>query len=170
MSLISIPRAPDTPGILRLRLRVAFEALTVTIGSGAFALLVAGLSGGLRRLGPGGCAAMGLLAVLCGVIYFVGRKESQRSQRELTKQQERLAVVIEGTGVAYWEAHVGTDQIYISERWSQMLGLHQAPDEPISQQRWRSLVHPDDLAKVDTVVAECFRNRDYVYQLDFRLR
>ena len=72
--------------------------------------------------------------------------------------------------MAYWEALVGSGLIYVSERWIQMVGGHQNPAEPIPVEQWRALVHPDDLPKVDAVVEECYRNRDYVYQLDFRLR
>jgi diguanylate cyclase (GGDEF)-like protein/PAS domain S-box-containing protein len=170
MSLISTPRARDTPGSLRSGLRAGLESFGVAIALGTAALVIVAMGGELSSFGPGGYAAAGFLAALSGLIYFRGRSISQHGRYELIKQQERLTAVIEGTGVGYWEAHVGSGRIYVSERWSQMLGLHQKPDEPISVEQWRSLVHPDDLPKVDTVVDECFRNRDYVYQLDFRLR
>ncbi|MBK6673229.1 MAG: EAL domain-containing protein [Proteobacteria bacterium] len=170
MFLISNPRARDTPGYLRSRLRAGLESFAVALASCAAAMLMAILGGGLDRFGPTDIAAAGFLAALSGLIYFRGRTNSERNRRELLQQQERLTAVIEGTGVGYWEARVGSDRIHVSERWSQMLGLHLDPAEPLSVEHWRSLVHPDDLPKVDTVVAECFRNRDYVYQLDFRLR
>ena len=170
MSLISIPRALDSPGFLRGNLRAGLESLAVAIASGAAALLMAALGGDLARFGVGGYAAAGFMAALSALLYFRGRANALRSRRELVKQQQRLTAVIEGTGVGYWEAYVGSGCILVSERWSQMLGLHQNPAEPLSVAQWRELVHPEDLPKVDTVVEECFRNRDYVYQLDFRLR
>jgi diguanylate cyclase (GGDEF)-like protein/PAS domain S-box-containing protein len=170
MSLISIPRALDRPGFLRSSLRAGLESFAVAIVAGAAAVLMARLGGDLARFGLGGYAAAGFMAALSGLFYFRGRTNSQRNRRELIMQQERLTAVIEGTGVAYWEALVGSGFIYVSERWLQMLGLHLNPAEPLSVEQWRSLVHPDDLAKVESVVEECFRNRDYVYQLDFRLR
>jgi diguanylate cyclase (GGDEF)-like protein/PAS domain S-box-containing protein len=170
MSLISIPRALDSPGFLRSSLRAGLESFAIAVVAGAAALLMARLGGDLARFGLGGYVAAGFMAALSGLFYFRGRTNSQRNRRALILQQERLTAVIEGTGVAYWEAMVGSGFIFVSERWLQMLGLHLNPAEPLSVEQWRSLVHPDDLAKVESVVEECFRNRDYVYQLDFRLR
>jgi len=170
MSLISLSRALDTFGLLRSYVRAGLESLMVALGAGAASLMMAALGGDLARFGVGGYAAAGFMAALSGLLYFRGRAHSLRSRRELVKQQQRLTAVIDGTGVGYWEANVGSGAIYVSERWSQMLGLHQDPAVPLSLAQWRALVHPDDLAKVESVVKECFRNRDYVYQLDFRLR
>lgn len=170
MSLNSTPRALPLPGLLRGGLRAGLESFAVAAASGSAALLMALLGGDLPRFGAGGYAAAAFLAVLSGLIYFRGRTLSQHSRRQLLEQQERLNAMIEGTGVAYWELHVGDDHIHVSERWLQMLGLHRNPEVPMSLQEWRSLVHPDDLPKVESVVAECFRSRDYVYQIDLRLR
>jgi PAS domain S-box-containing protein len=76
----------------------------------------------------------------------------------------------EGTGVGYWEAIVGKDAIFVSDRWSQMVGLERDPTVPMSVDEWREMVHPDDRAKVEQVIDACFNNSDYVFQLDYRLR
>jgi diguanylate cyclase (GGDEF)-like protein/PAS domain S-box-containing protein len=155
---------------VRSGVRAGLESFAVALAAGAASLLMAWLGGGLARFGVDGYAAAGCLAALSGLLYFRSRTNTLRSRRELIKQQERLTAVIEGTGVGHWEAHVGSGRIYLSERCSQMLGLNKTPAEPLSVEQARSLVHPDDLAKVDKVVGECLRTRDHVYQLDFRLR
>jgi diguanylate cyclase (GGDEF)-like protein/PAS domain S-box-containing protein len=170
MPLNSILRALSPHGHLRSRLLAGFESLAVAVAAGVAALLMVWFAGDLARLGAGGIAAAGFLAALSGLLSYRSRMNAQSSQRELMKQQERLTAVIEGTGVGYWEAHVRSGRIHVSERCSQMLGLHRDPAEAFSVEQWLALIHPDDLARVTKVVEESYRTRDHVYQLDFRLR
>jgi diguanylate cyclase (GGDEF)-like protein/PAS domain S-box-containing protein len=170
MSLTPILRALDTPEFQRSGLRAALEAIAVAVVSAGAALLVAELDGDLTQLGHGGYMVVGMLAIGSGVIYFGVRKSSQRSQSALATLQQWLTTVIEGTGVGYWEVYPGSGRIYVSERWSQMLGFKQDPAAPISLEQWRALVHPDDIARVEKGIALSSTDPNYLYQLDYRLR
>lgn len=111
-----------------------------------------------------------VLSAVAVVFWYRGRRAAQQGRRALARQQELLTAVVEGTGVGYWEALVGRDTIFVSERWAQMLGIERDHSIPMSVGDWRSLVHPDDLPKVDQVIDACFHDSGYVFQLDYRLR
>jgi diguanylate cyclase (GGDEF)-like protein/PAS domain S-box-containing protein len=170
MSLTPILRALDTPEFERSSLRAALEAIAVAAVSAAAALIVAGLDGGVAALGRSGYLAVGLLAIASGGFYFGVRKSSQRSHRALVTLQQWLTTVIEGTGVGYWEMHPGMGRLYVSERWSQMLGLKHDPTVPLAIERWRALLHPDDVARVEQGIARCASDPNYLYEMDYRLR
>ena len=143
--------------------------MLLVASGGTYALLQLKF-GEIDRLSSSETGAILLLGALAGFFYFRGRLLSLRSHRDLAQQQERLAAVVEGTGVGYWEAVLGKDAIFVSDRWSQMLGLERDPAVPMRVEQWRSLVHPDDVAKVGQVMDACFNHNDYVFQLDYRLR
>src|SRR6185369_697349 len=165
------PQALEARENQRHSMRAGGEALAVLLAAagGAFALLKFRI-GEVDRLSTTEAAAILLLGTLAGFLYFRGRVLSLRSVRDLAKQQERLAAVVEGTGVGYWEAMVGKDAIFVSDRWSQMVGLERDPAVPMRVEQWQSLVHPDDMAKVSQVIDASFNHSDYVFQLDYRLR
>jgi diguanylate cyclase (GGDEF)-like protein/PAS domain S-box-containing protein len=169
MSLPSTPRAPATPGFRRQSLRAGLESSALALAAGAAGLLIAG--GGALRLPPiGVTSAVVLLSGLAGLLHFFGRQRAADCGRVLARQQEWLTTVVEGTGVGYWESVIGSDCLHVSERWLQIVGLPREQGGRMPMAEWRALVHPDDLSKVDGVIESCFRNNDFVFQLDYRLR
>lgn len=171
MSLPSFPRALDAREDQLQSLRAGLETLAVLLVTGAIAVVLLTLSSrNADPLGVAEIAAMVMFGVLTGIFFFCFRIQTLRTRRDLTKQQERLAAVIEGTGVGYWEAVVGKDAIFVSDRWAQMVGLERDPGVPMRVDEWRNLVHPEDRPKVEQVIDACFNNSDYVFQLDYRLQ
>ena len=171
MSIPSFPRAPDARETLRRRFRAALESCAVSLAAAVCAAFLLGFRSGSFRLPEADVSGvMLMLAVLAGFLYYRGRLLAMHSVTALAKQQELLTAVVEGTGVGYWEALVGRDTIFVSERWAQMVGMARDHAVPMEVGEWRSLVHPEDLAKVDQVIDACFHDRGYVFQLDYRLR
>ena len=147
------------------------ESGALLMGAGGVAtVLLARGSGHLHLSDYGVFAAIVVLSALTVAFWYRSRLLALQASRALAKQQELLTAVVEGTGVGYWEALVGRDTIFVSERWAQMLGVERDHSVPMSVTEWRSLVHPEDLPKVDQVIDACFNDSGYVFQLDYRLR
>jgi diguanylate cyclase (GGDEF)-like protein/PAS domain S-box-containing protein len=171
MSIPSFPRAQDARETWRRRFRAALESGAVLLCAGGMvALLLADASGRLQLSEIGVVVAIAALALLAALSWYRSRMVAHQAAHALAKHQELLTAVVEGTGVGYWESLVGLDAIFVSDSWAQMLGIERDHNIPMSVAEWRKLVHPDDAAKVQQVIAACFQNRDYVYQIDFRLR
>jgi PAS domain S-box-containing protein len=69
--------------------------------------------------------------------------ELQRIAAALRLSEERLSVVLEGTGNALWEWDIASDDVRWSPNLGPMYGL-QRGESPASYEAYSELVHPDD--------------------------
>ncbi len=69
------------------------------------------------------------------------------AQEALYRSEQRLLLAQAGASVGIWEWNVQTGQSYWSPETERLLGL--APGTLRSNDDWRALVHPDDLARID---------------------
>ncbi len=170
MSFYNAPGAQDALATMRQRVRAGLEAAAVLVTAGAgvgIATVHRGAAGVTEQVSVGIIAAM---AVMIAVLVYRGRCSSHQAARSAADQQQHLTAVVQGTGVGLWESHVNERCLYVSDRWSQMIGLERDCNQPLSSDAWRALVHPDDLPLVDGVIGDCIRKQDHVFQLDFRVR
>src|SRR5689334_3295814 len=106
MSLPSFPRVLDAREDQLQSLRAGLETLAILLVTGAIAGVLLTLNSKADPLSFAEAAAIAMFGMLAGFFFYCGRVQSLRTRRALTKQQERLAAVIDGTGVGYWEAIV----------------------------------------------------------------
>jgi PAS domain-containing protein len=78
----------------------------------------------------------------------VGRDvtERRRGERELAAAKERLELALDGSGGMLWDTDLQTGKVYLSEGWSEFLGLPRAPTATTVDELVRG-VHPDDLPR-----------------------
>ncbi len=71
---------------------------------------------------------------------------AQRIERtiEFQQSQDRLKLVLEGTGLGLWDWNPQTNQVIFDEQWAKMLGYKSSEIKP-SIKSWEEKVHPDDL-------------------------
>lgn len=72
--------------------------------------------------------------------------DARRDASELGEQRRRLEAAVEATGLGFWEWDVRSGALVWSERNRELFGV--GPDEPITIERYLSLVHPEDLERV----------------------
>ncbi|SDS63361.1 PAS domain S-box-containing protein [Halopseudomonas sabulinigri] len=77
----------------------------------------------------------------------------KRIQLALASEQQRLARVIDATGVATWEWDLASDAVLINERWAQMIGYQPEELQPVTAQTWIQRIHPEDHAHFDQQLA-----------------
>ncbi|HRK70369.1 MAG TPA: PAS domain S-box protein [Micropepsaceae bacterium] len=94
--------------------------------------------------------------------------ESARFQAALTDERKRLSNVIEATKVGSWEIDLATGQVWINERWAQMLGYDHAELQPMTFERMKSLVNPDDLAASQHIFDAHIRGETDFFELEQR--
>jgi len=92
---------------------------------------------------------------------FNASKKAQRHAIELSHERQRLAFVIEGTGVGTWEWNLQTDEFHINEQWLPLLGWME-----MDAQTLHSLIHPEDLPRADHAMAEhrAGRSPNFVFE------
>jgi diguanylate cyclase (GGDEF)-like protein/PAS domain S-box-containing protein len=98
--------------------------------------------------------------------------EARRSRRHaedaLRASEERYAVAAAGANDGLWDWHVGPDHVYVSPRWSGLMGLPEAAGCMHGLEAWFSRIHPDDLARVREVFARHLADPGTPLEVEYR--
>jgi len=99
-----------------------------------------------------------------------GMVQRRRAEAGLVAERLRLANVIKGTNVGTWEWNVQTGAAVVSERWAQIVGYTLEELTPVTAEKWRALMHPDDCEAAKEVLKKHFAGELDSYELESRLR
>ncbi|MBI5879991.1 MAG: PAS domain S-box protein [Chloroflexi bacterium] len=95
--------------------------------------------------------------------------DRKRVEAALRESEERYALAAQGANDGLWDWNLLTGQIYFSPRWKAMLGLaDQAPGT--SPEAWFALVHPDDLADLQSHLSAHLEGRRSSFEVEYRIR
>lgn len=109
------------------------------------------------------CTALLLaLAVLTTRIAFDARR--------LHRERQRLKEVLLGANAGSWEWHIPSGRVICNDRWTGMLGYTAAELTPLSFERWKALLHPDDVRPSIERVQQYLAGDGDAYVCDFRMR
>ena len=108
-----------------------------------------------------------LLLKLVGSSLATGL-ERQRFARRLAVVEEREAVQFLTANDGVWDFDIERNDVFFSPRWKTMLGYDDA--ELAGAVDWRSLVHPDDMARVQESIREHVAGRLPLFESTHRMR
>ena len=114
---------------------------------------------------PNWSAELHLALKLVGVSCASGL-ERIRLQEDLFVVQERDKLVTNTANDGLWDYDVRGNSTYFSPRWRAMLGYDENEDIP----EWRFLVHPDDMARVQTQLRDHLEGRTDLFESVHRMR
>ena len=94
------------------------------------------------------------------------------TQRELAEQalresETRLRTIQQGAQIGIWDWDLRTDSTYRSAECLRLYGLE--PDAECSNDYWRSLIHPDDIERIDAEWNEHIARHE-IFQVEYRVR
>lgn len=93
---------------------------------------------------------------------------SAAQRQALEDSEARLARALRGTEDGIWDWDIEADRLYLSSRWTGMLGL---PDEAMgSSDRWFDLVHPDDLPGLREAISRHLQGDTTSLAHEYRVR
>jgi len=84
--------------------------------------------------------------------------------------RERLALVINVTGVGIWDWQVQTGELTFNERWAEIIGYTAEELQPIQFDTWSTNLHPDDLTKNKNLLAQHFNGELELYEVEARMK
>ena len=87
-------------------------------------------------------------------------------QEDLSTVQERDKLVTNTANDGLWDYDVRDNSMYFSPRWRTMLGYTDGEAVP----EWRLLVHPDDMARVQTQLREHLEGRSELFESVHRMQ
>lgn len=102
--------------------------------------------------------------------FHVDITESENMRALFLQERERFLNIIEATRAGTWEWNVQTGEALYNDRWAEILGYTLQELEPITNDTWRTLVHPEDLLKSDKIVQSLFFREKEFYSMECRMR
>src|SRR5579863_5336176 len=108
-----------------------------------------------------------LLMKLIGTSLATGL-ERIRTEARLAKLEERTNLFQAAANDGMWDFDVENNEVYFSPRWKAMLGY--ADEDMRGSPDWRSLVHPDDLARVQTAIRDHVAGKTPIFESTHRMR
>ena len=108
-----------------------------------------------------------LLMKLIGTSLATGL-ERIRIETRLAKLEERNNLSQASANDGLWDFDVESNEVYFSPRWKAMLGY--ADEDMRGSPDWRSLVHPDDLSRVQAAIRDHVAGKTPLFESTHRMR
>jgi PAS domain S-box-containing protein len=96
---------------------------------------------------------------------WAARHRLEDTSKILAEERQRLANLVQGTGVATWELNVQTGEFRTNDRWAQLVGR---PVRDAAQ--LRALYHPEDLGRADAAMRLHLEGGTEQYRAESRVR
>ncbi|MDD3148056.1 MAG: PocR ligand-binding domain-containing protein, partial [Candidatus Riflebacteria bacterium] len=96
--------------------------------------------------------------------------ERKQANQNLLRQRERLQFLIDGSRLGTWEWNIQTNRTVFNETWAQINGYTLEELPPHCFETWERMVHPEDLARVKQVLADCVNNNAPYYECEYRMQ
>jgi len=116
-------------------------------------------------LGAGGITL--LLAVMLASAGLMLRRQ-RRIGRELEQSEQRLSLALEGSEQALFDWNIVTGEVFLSERWNEMIGGDRTPVRTTFDELAK-LVHPDDVEGLRASIIAALKG-DALYRREHRVR
>ncbi|WP_443749466.1 PAS domain-containing protein [Asticcacaulis solisilvae] len=107
-----------------------------------------------------------------GIVYCsaVDVTKHKAMEVELREAVDRYNLAISATSDGIWDWNVLTDELYVSPRYIEMLGLERKEAHPTTTGEWRSHLHPDDASAATEAYRAYIDGRSPDYKAIFRMR
>ncbi len=92
----------------------------------------------------------------------------KKAEDALYESEQRWRYALEGAGDGVWEWNKGTDRIYRSRRWKEMLGYSEN-EVTDTFEEWDRLVHPHDLSILKTEFQAHQNSKKHKYSIEYRM-
>lgn len=99
-----------------------------------------------------------------------GANAADAALREANAQRRRLEMIIDGTAAGTWEWNIPGGQMWVNERWAQIVGHTREELAPITPETFFRLVHPEDLARSNALLNAHLEGRSTHYDSLCRMR
>lgn len=91
------------------------------------------------------------------------------AEEELDETRDRLSLALQAAGLGLWEWTVGTGDVYLSARWSEIMN-DLAAESHCHVQDLMHRLHPDDAPKLNALLSETVGGARQHYDIQFRIR
>ncbi|MBC8025850.1 MAG: PAS domain S-box protein [Steroidobacteraceae bacterium] len=94
--------------------------------------------------------------------------EKLRVEQRLRKLEERLELAQGAANDGLWDFDIESNEVHFSPRWKQMLGY--PVDAQLDSPDWRSLVHPEDMSRVQSAIRDHVAGKSPIFESVHRMK
>jgi PAS domain S-box-containing protein len=109
----------------------------------------------------------GVAVRMVGVLIDI--HERKLSELNLKESEQRLDLALEGASLGIWDWDARNNKGNVNETWAQMLG-YEKDEIGDSLSEWKSLIHPDDYERVNTLYYDHLEGKTELYRSEHRLK
>ncbi len=88
----------------------------------------------------------------------------------LHESEKRLELALEGGDMGFWDVDLPTGITVVNNRWAEILGYSLAELMPVTQEKWLSTIHPDDLNRVLEIGSAHRQGETAMYEMEYRVK
>ena len=109
---------------------------------------------------------------VCKRVYgtFQDITKVKEASLALEQEKEKLQSIIQSTNSGTWQWNIQTDETEHNEIWANILGYTLLEVTPVTTEKWKSLIHPDDLHISNLKMQDCFTKKVAYYEAEYRLK
>ncbi|GAB2618522.1 hypothetical protein GCM10026987_15140 [Belliella aquatica] len=93
-----------------------------------------------------------------------------RPVQDIVEVRNRYRAVLEGTQAGTFEWNIDTDEVFINDRFAELLGYTVEELQPITFDKWLNNAMPEDLLKAQDVIKKCFKKEKMFFELEMRMK
>lgn len=93
----------------------------------------------------------------------------KKAEERLLRAKDQLQLAIEASGVGLWDWKVKTGEVWLNERWAQIIGYRLEELQPIDDKTFVRYSHPEDLNKSAEALEKHFRGDKESYECEARM-
>jgi len=118
-------------------------------------------------------AAAFATAVFIGALgiysHFGSRSERREAEEALRQSELRLQLIVNGSGVAIWDADLITGKTFWNRRTFELYGFEPTSDGSVTFDMWRACLHPEDEQRVRQAFERAIREKTHL-SVEHRIR
>jgi PAS domain S-box-containing protein len=98
------------------------------------------------------------------------RAALDQARNETRRSEERLEMLLQTSGDGLWDWNLRTDELYVSDRWSQIVGLPQGAIDGNVAAVWLSYIHEEHLDDVMRAIYAHLRGDVARFEIEYRVK
>lgn len=98
------------------------------------------------------------------------QNELEESNKLVQQNANKLSLVINNTGVGFWDWEISTGTVECNPRWYEITGYSIEMLAPFTVEKFGSLLHPEDAPTVFTLLEQHLANETIKYDVEFRIK
>lgn len=102
--------------------------------------------------------------------FLIDITQQKSTEEKLQLEETRSDGILEAAKAGSWVLDLKENDNWINDRWANMLGYELSEIQPLDFKKFESLVHPNDLSRMQSALNKHLNQKTEFYDTEFRLK